>query len=412
MQKREDVVIHIPKDIYSKLTFLIGDAEYISNTPVVVYDELRVEFLSDLSKKLLGQQNIRDYPDVATFAFWCRKSNLLRIMNDQDVDHLRLGLGLAFHISPSNVPVNFAFSLAFGILSGNICVVRLPSNDHESSNVIVKALSDLLHSSKYIDVDKFIHLIKFERDDHVNQFWMSVADARIVWGGDATVSLMRKYDCKPRSREVVFPDRFSLCAINAEYVLQVTQNELDVICKNLFNDIYIMDQNACSSPQLFAWVGDDKSIIDKAKKKLWTDFSCHVQEVHDLEPIHYMDKYVDACMNAIHNDNVVSIKHENNLLFNIELSHFHDKQQDQRGYFGTIQEVSINTLDELSEIIDDRCQTLTYLGFSKDYLHRFVVDNQLRGIDRIVPMGKSLDMGTIWDGYDIIGHLSRIVHIY
>jgi len=405
-------VILIPKDIYSKLTFLVGDSKYISNLPVIVCDEERIEFLSDLSKELLGQENTRNYPDVATFAFWCRKSNLQKITNDHNSKHLRLGLGLAFHISPSNVPVNFAFSLVFGILSGNICVVRLPSNDHESSTVIIEALSRLLDSSKYKKITNFIHLIKFDRDDLVNQFWMSVADARVVWGGDKTVSLMRKYDCKPRSREVVFPDRFSMCAIKSEYILQASKDELSIFSKNLFNDIYIMDQNACSSPQLFAWIGSDKKATERAKKILWSIFFKYVKHRHELEPIHYMDKYINACKRAINNDNIISVKHKNNLLFNIELSHFHKNQQDQRGYFGTIQEISISTLDELSEVVDDRCQTLTYLGFSKEYLHQFVVRNQLRGVDRIVPVGRSLDMGVIWDGYDIIGHLSRIVHIY
>ena len=33
----------------------------------------------------------------------------------------------------------------------------------------------------------------------------------------------------------------------------------------------------------------------------------------------------------------------------------------------------------------------------------------LRGIDRVVGFGQTLDMGTIWDGYDIIGDLTRII---
>ncbi len=74
-------------------------------------------------------------------------------------------------------------------------------------------------------------------------------------------------------------------------------------------------------------------------------------------------------------------------------------------------EISIKNLNELSEIIDERCQTLTYFGFDVEELKNFVVSNKLRGIDRIVPIGRSLDMGVIWDGYDIIEHLSRIVHI-
>ena len=117
-------MIHIPEEIHNKTTFLTRGSKTISNTPCIVFDESRINFLSDLSKSLLSKANIREYPDVATFAFWCRKSNLMRIAKNQADGNLRLGVGLAFHISPSNVPVNIAVSLAFGVLSGKICVVR------------------------------------------------------------------------------------------------------------------------------------------------------------------------------------------------------------------------------------------------------------------------------------------------
>ena len=41
----------------------------------------------------------------------------------------KLGLGLAFHITPSNIPTNFAYSLIFGLLSGNSNVVKVPSRN-------------------------------------------------------------------------------------------------------------------------------------------------------------------------------------------------------------------------------------------------------------------------------------------
>ena len=36
-----------------------------------------------------------------------------------------------------------------------------------------------------------------------------------------------------------------------------------------------------------------------------------------------------------------------------------------------------------------------------------MIFNNLRGLDRIVPIGKSMDMDIIWDGYDVINQLSR-----
>ena len=404
-------MIHIPKNIANKVNFIIGNNLKVFNQPVVVHDENRINFLSELSKLILDYPDIRQYPDVATFGFWCRKSNLNKIFKNFTSKQLQVGLGLVYHNSPSNVPVNFAFSLAFGLLSGNSNVVRLSSKESTSTDIIVHLISRLLASKKYININNIISIVKFDHDDDVNKFWMSIADARVIWGGDETVHKMRSFPCKPRSREIVFPDRFSLCVIDSQKILDARDNELKKLCQNLFNDVYVMDQNACSSPQLFNWIGSS-SIVKKAKVRLWEEFSEYVNRVHKIEPIQYMNKFVDACINAIENKNVKRVKHQNNLLFNIELSHFLENQQDQRGYFGTFHEISLGALNDLAPIINDRCQTLTYFGFDVEELRNFVTSNQLRGIDRIVPIGRSLDMDVVWDGYDIIEHLSRRVDIY
>ena len=109
------VVIHIPNNVKKKLTFLTDELDILVNIPVMVYEKSRINFLSDFAKMLLSEKDIRKYPDVATFAFWCRTSNLNKITKKSlTQDILRVGLGLVYHNSPSNVPVNFAFSLAFG----------------------------------------------------------------------------------------------------------------------------------------------------------------------------------------------------------------------------------------------------------------------------------------------------------
>jgi hypothetical protein len=44
-------------------------------------------------------------------------------------------------------------------------------------------------------------------------------------------------------------------------------------------------------------------------------------------------------------------------------------------------------------------------------IQEFVLSHHLRGIDRIVPMGSAMDIGLIWDGYDLINVLSRVVSV-
>ena len=159
------------------MTVLAGAKSAISNEPVEIFTQSRIDFLASLSRRLLTDASSKAVPEVVTFAYWCRQSNLerLRLSYLKD-DRLRMGLGLSFHICPSNVPINFAFSMAFGLLSGNSCVLRLPSKPSAVVDILVKAIQKQLDDS---DADKLyenLALLRFERDDETIQYWMSVLD--------------------------------------------------------------------------------------------------------------------------------------------------------------------------------------------------------------------------------------------
>ena len=103
----------------NKITWLVGNKvpEYIVYPPYA--DEI-CSFLSDLSSYLLKDKTALQYPDIVSFAYFCRKANIQKKKEAfQTEGRLRLGRGIIFHIAPSNVPVNFAFSFVFGLLAGN-----------------------------------------------------------------------------------------------------------------------------------------------------------------------------------------------------------------------------------------------------------------------------------------------------
>ena len=115
MQKSEDAAIHMPQD-FSELTFVVGDLSSLEKMQTVsslpIFSNQVIEFLSELSSILL--KNGRSFSDVVTFAFWCRKAALLKERDKYKNCSLCFGRGIAFHSTPSNVPVNFAFSFAAG----------------------------------------------------------------------------------------------------------------------------------------------------------------------------------------------------------------------------------------------------------------------------------------------------------
>ena len=100
--------------------------EVNSAKPREIFDPLVIEFLEKLSGLILASEESKAYGDLVTFAYWCRASNMKRLKSKYHSEDLRIGRGKTFHIAPANVPINFAFSLAFSMLSGNSNIVRLP----------------------------------------------------------------------------------------------------------------------------------------------------------------------------------------------------------------------------------------------------------------------------------------------
>ncbi len=404
-------MIPIPDDISLKTTVLAGSLTSISDKPLEIFNESHVEFLAQLSRCLLAHPQSKASPDVITFAYWCRHANLTRLRALYSQDHrLRMGLGLTFHICPANVPVNFAFSMAFGLLSGNTCVLRLPSKTSATADVLVEVIKTLLDEKRYFALRQSLALVQYERDDEISKFWMLAADGRIVWGGDQTVMYMRAFPCKPRSREVAFSDRYSICVIDPVSILEMDARAFKLFCKDLFNDIYLMGQAACSSPQLIAWIGNQAD-AHHAQARLWPQVVQIVEEKSTLQAVQVMDKFVQACRSALAGSRVQVVERHKNLLYRVGLDGIDLNQDAYRGYFGTVHEVVLTHLDELAPIVNERYQTLTTQGIDNAFIRDWIVRHQLRGIDRVIPVGRALDINIVWDGYDMVCSLSRLIDV-
>ena len=113
-------------DNLNNFEYLVGDKN-ISKKPTQPYNDIVCNFLGDLSDELNFITISKNYADIKTFAFWCRKKNIYNLKNFFLSNETRLGLGLIFHITPSNIPTNFAYSLIFGLVTGNANIVKVPS---------------------------------------------------------------------------------------------------------------------------------------------------------------------------------------------------------------------------------------------------------------------------------------------
>ena len=77
--------------------------------------------------------------------------------------------------------------------------------------------------------------------------------------------------------------------------------------------------------------------------------------------------------------------------------------------FGYFYEYQAKSLEEIEKIIDKDTQTLSYFGINKINLLDLIMKKKLNGVDRIVPIGQTLNIDMFWDGYDLNSSLTRII---
>lgn len=391
------------------LTVLVGQVDRLGSArPLVPYDDRVVDFLGALSVRLLSDAEAKQYPDVISFAFWARKANIAKLKREFAETRVRLGLGTVFHIAPSNVPINFAFSYAFALLAGNANIVRVPSRDFAQTRIVCRILNAMFADTKYDRIAHSSVFVRYPHDDAITTEFSARCNARIIWGGDAAIASIRKFRIPDRSAEIVFADRYSFCVLDAQSIVSADDATRDRIVSGFYNDTFLMDQNACSSPHLIVWFGADE-IVAKAKERFWTAMHRIVKSKYELQAVSAMDKYALLCRNAVDQGEAISFERHDNYLYRLDLNHLPTDVDTMRGNCGYFYEHTTQDLSSVQSIVNTKYQTLTYFGVDVSTLTDLVVSNGLSGIDRIVPVGSALDIGVIWDGLDVVRTLSRIV---
>lgn len=390
----------------NQIKYIIGDTEIIRNMEYISafqpFDDHVLDYLDTVSKILLRNSNSKQYPDVISFSFWCRKASIKSLQKPYADIMNRIGRGVAFHIAPSNVPVNFAYSLVVGILSGNVNIVRLPSKDFEQVSLICDALQKALDDN----IKKYVCLVQYGHNQEITDYLSSICDTRIIWGGDQTIAIIRKSPLKPRAIDISFADRYSISIIDAdEYLKEINKKN---IAQGFYNDTYLTDQNACTSPRLVVWMGNN---IKSAQEIFWDELHSLVKDKYLLQPIQSVSKYSNLCKQAATNKGVHINRGRDNYILRVKVDEIIDNLMEYKGNSGYFMEFEAGSLNELLPLCSSQCQTLSYYGIDPNKILDFVMTYRPRGIDRIVPIGKTMDFSLVWDGYDLIRSLSREVTI-
>lgn len=384
----------------------IDIAQWLHQSVDMPFSDEVVDFLNSLSQSLLHDTACRMYPDVVTFAFFCRRANMLKQKELFHSDKIRMGKGLVFHIAPSNVPVNFAYSLVTGLVAGNYNIVRVSSKPFPQVNIIVRHIEQT--AAQYPDIAQRIMIVRYEHESNANEIFSALCNLRVIWGGDKTIATVRSYPIPSRTTEICFADRYSIAAIGADALLQ--ENNLSALAEKFYNDTYLFDQNACTSPHLIVWIGD-ATTIQQAKDKFWTAVHDYVAtHYHNFQEVLAVDKWTAMCRQAIGMD-IYRVETQDNYILRVETENLTPDIEKYRCLGGYFTEYATQHIEDIAQIVDGRYQTLSYYGLERADLEQFVRLQRLSGIDRIVPVGETTAFSFVWDGYNLIDQMTRIVDV-
>lgn len=399
----------LDRRVLDKVTYLTGNAEIAERlycVPAKVpFEDTIISFLNDVSRELMSKREAKAFSDIVTFAFWIRRTSTLKLKErfEKRDGYSHLGKGVVFHIAPSNVPVNFAYSLAAGILNGNANIVRIPSKDFPQIDIIVDAFNKALAERE--DMRSYILLVRYGRDKEINDLFSSIADMRVIWGGDNTIADLRRSPLPPRAGEITFADRYSFAVIDSDAYLAA--GDKDRIAEDFYNDTFFSDQNACTSPRVVIWTG---TRIEEAKKRFWNLEHAFALEKYAFQPIQSVNKLSKAYIAAAAEAGIRVEEHQDNLIFRVTVPEITETLMDRCDNSGYFYEYDCKDIMEIKDLCNDkRCQTVAYIG-DKKVLEPLVLSG-IKGIDRVVPIGRTMDFDLIWDGYDLPSMLSRTIVI-
>lgn len=377
------------------------EAQMANVPPLPIFSEEARAFLTALSARILRDAEAKAYPDVVTLGFWCRPASLRQMHSNYESKENRLGRGIVFHIAPSNVAVNFAYSCLAAFLAGCASIVRLPSKDFPQVALLCRLFSETL--ADFPALVPYFLFVRYGHEQEVNAHYTQMAQTRVIWGGDATIGEIRCTPLSPRANEITFADRHSLAVLDADAYLAAADKER--IAQDFYNDTYLSDQNACTAPHFIIWVGTE---IAAAQEIFWRTLHELVRARYTLQAVQVVDKLTQvyrfgACFEAR------QIEMPDNLITRVRAAQLTEGLAAYRAGSGFFIEYNAKELGEIRPLCGLSCQTLSYYGVDRDALLQVVLAMRPAGVDRIVPIGRTMDFALVWDGVDLIRTMSRVI---
>lgn len=233
--------------------------------------------LFDAFAQRLATPAFADVEGIAFLATWLRKKSLTAML-DASLGGRAAALdgfvangarklraaprGIVAQWIAGNIPTLAVFSFVLSALAKNVNLVRVPKESHAVVERMLAVLADTkidgLSGAELLSGAAFFY---FPGEDRALHAALSLrADARVVWGGQATLATVLALPRHEHVEDIVFGPKFSLGFVDAGARDRVAGG--DEIARSIVRDILFVEQSACSSPHILYVEGD----LDDARR--------------------------------------------------------------------------------------------------------------------------------------------------
>lgn len=372
-------------------------------------DDKIVDFLQAFSKEVLQYSQKDKQGDLAALGFWCRKANIKRIINDfnDNQTYPIVSRGIALHIAPSNVDTIFIYSWVCSLLVGNKNIIRLSQKSNPTTDKICETLCTLFKEDLFSEIAKSNLIITYPHNQEITAYLSKNVDCRAIWGGDQTINQMRGIPTSPACRDIVFRDRQSLSLIKADHYLEMNDDDKKVFIEKFYNDAYWFDQMACSSPRVIYYLHPEKKTAQECHRSMMVDLQNYIQSKnYQVSAGTFLDK-LSRGFRDIATGEVTALNQFSPELISLSM----DKRSSSDNHVGggLFRYYHIKSTDELVNQINNKDQSMSYLGLEEQEIVHLIKKLQGRGIDRIIPVGQALQFDVNWEGLNLLSEFSKKV---
>jgi hypothetical protein len=386
-------------DFYDRLV----EAHAVRAAP---FDPSRMALVAKVSDAILRGAARSSSPAVTHFAFWTRASALQKMAKSFAARLPPGGLarprGLVFHLPPQNVETVFLYSWIISYLTGNANVVRLPQEISPDMRAICDLFLDALKQEP-VASQFFVH---YPSSSNVSFAISAHSDVRVVWGGDAKIKAFGDVPLRRGGKSIWFGDRFSFSIMNGAKLGSLNDAERHDLARKLYNDVFVFDQMACSSPHVIYVVGDADQHLSGTQALLRTLGEVARAQGELPATGHVIRKMVEAFATAAKGD-ATAISWRDAELTTV-IARDADRRE-QRVGGGFLRVHFIPSVLDVVPFVREHDQTVTHFGFGPAEIEAVARASANSGVSRWVTVGSALDFDYIWDGYDLPFELTSLV---